>query len=195
MAHRATAFTPAPPGYRLHQDKIDGYSFFYPEDWLPVTTSGNDVFFRNPFAAEENLFVDVSSPSSSKYDSVEDLGTPEQASQRILDQFLEEFMSTRIGVKRSAEVVSAAARTADDGQLYYDIQIRAQSLASRNQLAVTQQEIDEAMVVEWDRQFISVLSVANRRLYSLRLQTSTASYAKDPERLLRTAESFRCKEV
>ena len=29
-------------------------------------TSGNDVFFRNPFNVEENLFVNISSPSSSK---------------------------------------------------------------------------------------------------------------------------------
>lgn len=29
-------------------------------------TSGNDVFYRNPFNVEENVFVNVSSPSSSK---------------------------------------------------------------------------------------------------------------------------------
>ena len=49
-------------------------------------TSGNDIFFRNPFNVDENLFVDVSSPSSSKYESVEDLGTPDQAAQRTVGQ-------------------------------------------------------------------------------------------------------------
>ena len=34
------------------------------------------------------LFVDVSSPSSSAFDSVEDLGPPEQAAKRTLDQVL-----------------------------------------------------------------------------------------------------------
>ena len=49
-------------------------------------TSGNDVFYRNPFNLEENLFVDVSSPSSSKYEAVGDLGSPEDAAQRALAQ-------------------------------------------------------------------------------------------------------------
>lgn len=58
-------------------------------------------------------------------------------------QYLEEFMSTRLGVKRTAEVVAASQRTAPDGRLYYDTQTRVKSFASRNQLAVTQAEIDE----------------------------------------------------
>jgi hypothetical protein len=194
-ALRAGAFTPPPPGLRFHQDKLDGYSFFYPEDWLPVTTSGNDVFYRNPFNAEENLFVDVSSPSSSKFESVTDLGSPETAAKTNLDQFLEEFMSTRIGVKRVGEVVSAVARTGDDGLEYYDIQTRVKSYASRNQLAVTQTEIDQGIELEWDRCFLTVLGVANKRLYSWRLQTSNKVFEKDPERLLSVARSFKCKEV
>ena len=194
-ALRASAFTPPPPGLRFHQDKLDGYSFFYPEDWLPVTTSGNDVFFRNPFNAEENLFVDVSSPSSSKYESVADLGSPEEAAIKNLDQFLEEFMSTRIGVKREGEVVSAVPRTGSDGRQYYDLETRVKSYASRNQLAVTQTEIDEGITLEWDRRYLTILGVANKRLYSLRLQTSSKVFEKDPERLLSVARSFTCKEV
>ena len=54
-------------------------------------------------------------------------------------QYLEEFMSTRLGVKRTAEVVAASQRTGADGQLYYDIQTRVRSYASRNQLAVSQE--------------------------------------------------------
>lgn len=86
-------------------------------------TSGNDVFYRNPFNVNENLFVDVSSPSSSRYASVTSLGPPEAAAQRTLQQFLEELMSTRLGVRREGEVVSAVARTADDGKQYYDVQV------------------------------------------------------------------------
>ena len=105
-------------GFRTHQDKLDGYYFFFPENWLPVTvrlydssnhlvackklfvtviwritghvftlqTSGNDIFYRNPANVNENLFVDVSSPSSSQFASVADLGTPSQAAKRTLDQ-------------------------------------------------------------------------------------------------------------
>ena len=42
-------------------------------------TSGNDVFYRNPYNVNENLFVDISSPSSSRYGSVSALGSPEAA--------------------------------------------------------------------------------------------------------------------
>lgn len=33
-------------------------------------------------------------------------------------------MSTRLGVRRTAEVVAAAERTGPDGRAYYDIQTR-----------------------------------------------------------------------
>lgn len=191
----AGAFEFPPNGYRLHVDKLDGYSFFYPEDWIPVTTSGNDVFYRNPFNAEENLFVDISSPSSSKYLRVEDLGSPKEAANRTVEQYLEEFMSTRLGVKRTAEVESAESRTTDDGKEYYDIQTRVKSYASRNQLAVTQGEIEDAIVQEFDRRYLTVLGTAGNRLYEFRLQTDEETFKKDPDRLLKIAQSFKCKEV
>jgi hypothetical protein len=194
-AQQALAFTPPPPGYSVHVDKLDGYSFLFPEDWIPVTTSGNDVFYRNPFNAEENLFVDISSPSSSKYASVEDFGSPDEAAKKTLEQYLEEFMSTRLGVKRTAEIEKATSRTGPDGKIYYDIETRVTSYASRNQLAVTQGEIDEAIVLEFDRKYLTVLGAANNRLYALRLQTGTATFDKDPERLYKVAQSFTCKSV
>ena len=49
--------------------------------------------------------MSLSSPSSSRYDSVADLGSPETAAARILDQYLtQEFMSTRIGIRREGKV-------------------------------------------------------------------------------------------
>ena len=45
------------------------------------------------------------------------------AAQRTLAQFLEELMSTRLGVRREGEIVSATARTADDGKQYYDVEV------------------------------------------------------------------------
>jgi hypothetical protein len=178
----AAAFVPPPPGFRYHQDKLDGYSFIYPDVWIPVTTSGNDVFYRNPFDAEQNLFVDISSPSSSKFASVEDLGTPADAAKKILDQYMDEYMSTRIGVRHNGEVVLAEARREGDA-LYYDIAVRFTSRASRNQLAVTQEEVEEGMITEWDRRYVTVLGVANKRLYQLRLQTAWATYDSQKVRL------------
>lgn len=191
----ALAFEPPPPGYRRHEDKLDGYSFLYPSDWIPVTTSGNDVFYRNPLNAEENVFVDISSPSSSKYSSIEDIGTPEQAAEKTLEQYLEEFMSTRLGVKRTAEIEKASSRVGVDGKSYYDIETRVTSYASRNQLAVTQGEIDEAIELEFDRRYLTVLGTANNRLYAMRLQTNSDTFKRDPERLYKVAQSFACKQV
>ena len=74
-------------------------------------------------------------------------------------------------------------------------QVRAASYASRNQLAVSQAEIDAGMEVEWERRYLSVLGVANRRLYELRIQTSEATWTADPDRLAAIADSFRCREV
>lgn len=48
--------------------------------------------------------------------------------------------------------------------------MQVKSFASRNQLAVTQTEIDEGVVLEWDRRYIAVLGVAGKRLYEFRLQ-------------------------
>jgi hypothetical protein len=179
------AFESPPTGYRLLLDRLDGYSFFYPEGWQQVTTSGNDVFFRNPRSAAENLFVDITSPSSSRFASVDDLGTPEEAAARLLDTFLNrEFMSTRLGVKREGEVLSATRREGpidpDTGKprLYLDVDVRLRSFASRSPYVVSSQEMMEGFGVEWDRRLMTTLGVANKRLYSLRLQTDYAEAGK-----------------
>ncbi|KAK9819630.1 hypothetical protein WJX72_000479 [[Myrmecia] bisecta] len=190
-----SAFSPPPAGFRYHQDKLDGYEFLYPADWIPLTSSGNDIFYRNQFDVNENLFVNVSSPSSSKYNTVDDLKSPEQAAEATRKQYLSELMSTRLGVKRETAVISASSRVAPDGKLYYDIQTSAKSYASRNQLSVTQREVNEGVELEWDRRYITVLGVANKRLYEFRLQTSRQSFEQSQDVLLRVAQSFRCKEV
>lgn len=190
------AFTPPPPGYRAHIDRLDGYTFNYPEDWAPVTSSGNDIFLRNPFNIDENLFVDISSPSSSRYKSVSDLGTPEAAAQKVLDQYLnQEFMSTRLGVRREGQVMSAKSREGADGKLYYDLDIRMTSYASRNPYVATQAEVMSQYGVEWDRRLLTTLGVANNRLYQLRLQTANETFEQAETQLQTISQSFKCKEV
>ena len=54
--------------------------------------------------------------------------------------------------------------------------MRIQSLASRNQLAVSQQDRTAGLEVEWDRHYITVIGAANKRLYEFRLQTATQTY-------------------
>jgi len=91
-------------GLRLHKDKLDGYSFLFPEEWIPVTSTGADVFYRDIDDVETNVFVEFSSPSSSTYASLKEIGTPMQAAKRAEQQYLVEYMSTRIGVRRQTEV-------------------------------------------------------------------------------------------
>jgi len=79
---------------------------------------------RPPPPAAENVFVNISSPSTSKYETVADLGTPDEVAQRYLKIYLGEFMSTRIGVKREAEVIAASERRNEDGTLFYDLEFR-----------------------------------------------------------------------
>ncbi|CAD7695197.1 unnamed protein product [Ostreobium quekettii] len=164
-------------------------------DWIILQTAGNDVAFRDPVNVDKNLFVNLSSPSSSKYAVVSDLGSPQDAAQRILQQYLAEFMSTRIGVQREGDIISAEQRTGPDGKLYYDVQIRLRSYASRNPLAVTSQERDMGVELEWDRLLIAVLGVANKRLYEMRLQTNFDVSESELSKLGQTAVSFECQEV
>ncbi|BDA41374.1 PsbP domain-containing protein 1, chloroplastic [Coccomyxa sp. Obi] len=192
---QAKAIVTPPLGFSLHQDKLDGYLFFVPDSWLPVTTSGNDIFYRNPRNVNENLFVDVSSPSSSNYSTVEDLGPPEEAAKRTLDQYLEELMSTRIGVRRTGEILSADKRIGPDGKEYYDIQVRVRSYASRNQLAAYPGDRQASQELEWERRYLTVLGAANKRLYQFRLQTADSTFENAADKLLSIAQSFRCKEV
>ena len=119
----ATAFAQPYVGLREYIDTFDGYSLKYPQNWIQVRGSGADIFFRDPYILDENVSVDVSSPSSSKYKSVEDLGTPQEAGKKVLKQYLIEFMSTRLGVKRESNVLSTSSRVADDGKLYYQVEV------------------------------------------------------------------------
>lgn len=109
--------------FKEHMDTFDGYSFFYPKNWVQVRGSGADIFFRDSFVLDENLSVEISSPSSSDYKSVEDLGLPKMAGERVQKQNLIEFMSTRLGVRRESNILSTSSRVADDGKLYYDVEV------------------------------------------------------------------------
>lgn len=58
-----------------------------------------------------------------RYASVEDLGSPGDAANKLLDRYLnKEFMSTRIGISRQGEVLAASSRE-KDGRMYYDIEV------------------------------------------------------------------------
>ena len=120
------------------------------------------------------MFVSISSPSSTMFASPRDLGTPDEAAQKILAQYLNEFMSSRLGVRRESSVVSARERegTDVDGEpmLFYDVELRIKSYAAKNQYGLT--EADRPQFLEWDRTLSSTLGVANNRLYELRFQTS-----------------------
>ena len=82
-----------------------------------------------------------------------------------------------------------------DGRLYYDIAVRIQSYASRQQLAVSDTERQDAIVQEFDRVLLTTLGTASLRLYEFRIQTPYKKYAKATSVYKTMADSFQCKEV
>ncbi|CAL9225502.1 unnamed protein product [Arabidopsis halleri] len=179
--------------FREYIDTFDGYSFKYPQNWIQVRGAGADIFFRDPVVLDENLSVEFSSPSSSKYTSLEDLGSPEEVGKRVLRQYLTEFMSTRLGVKREANILSTSSRIADDGKLYYQVEVNIKSYANNNELAVMPQ--DRVARLEWNRRYLAVLGVENNRLYSIRLQTPEKVFLEEEKDLRRVMDSFRVEKI
>ncbi|XP_059435538.1 psbP domain-containing protein 1, chloroplastic [Corylus avellana] len=187
------AFAQPSVGFREYIDTFDGYSFKYPQNWIQVRGAGADIFFRDPYVLDENISVELSSPSSSKYKSVEDLGPPQEAGQKVLKQYLTEFMSTRLGVRRESNILSTSSNVADDGRTYYQVEVNIKSYASNNELAVMPQE--RVVRLEWDRRYLSVLGVENNRLYELRLQTPENVFLEEENDLRRVMDSFRVNKV
>ncbi|KAL3725793.1 hypothetical protein ACJRO7_030772 [Eucalyptus globulus] len=179
--------------FREYIDTFDGYSFKYPQNWVQVRGAGADIFFRDPYVLDENLSVEFSSPSSSSYKSVEDLGPPEEAGKKVLKQYLTEFMSTRLGVRRESNVVSTSSRIADDGKMYYQVEVNIKSYANNNELAVMPQ--DRVVRLEWDRRYLSVLGVENSRLYELRIQTPENVFLEEENEIRQVMDSFRVNMV
>ncbi|RZB49288.1 PsbP domain-containing protein 1, chloroplastic [Glycine soja] len=99
---------------------------------------------------------------------VRDLGAPQEAGKKVLKQYLTEFMSTRLGVRRESNILSTSSRVTDDGRLYYQIEVNIKSYANNNELAVMPE--DRVVRLEWDPRYLSVLGVENNQLYELRLQ-------------------------
>ncbi|KAL2941698.1 PsbP domain-containing protein 1 chloroplastic [Bienertia sinuspersici] len=179
--------------FREYIDFFDGYSLRYPQNWIQVKGAGADIFFRDPFVLDENLSVDISSPSSSNYKSVEDLGPPEQAGKNVMRQYLTEFMSTRLGVRRESNILSTSSKVADDGKLYYQIEVNIKSYANNNELAVMPEE--RLVRLEWDRRYLAVLGVENNRLYELRLQVPENVFQEEENELRRVMDSFRVNKI
>ncbi|CAB4285109.1 unnamed protein product [Prunus armeniaca] len=180
-------------GLREYIDSFDGYSFKYPSNWIQVRGAGADIFFRDPYVLDENISVEFSSPSSSNYKSVEDLGPPQEAGKKVLKQYLTEFMSTRLGVRRESKILSTSSRIADDGKLYYQVEVNIKSYANNNELAVMPK--DRLVRMEWDRRYLSVLGVENNQLYELRLQTPENVFVEEESDLRRVMESFRVNKI
>lgn len=85
--------------------------------------------------------------------------------------------------------------TGKDGQLFYDIAVRIKSFASRQQLAVSPNQRQDAMVQEFDRVLMTTLGTASLRLYEFRIQTPYKKYEKSTDVYVTMANSFQCQEV
>jgi hypothetical protein len=69
------------------------------------------------------------------------------------------------------------------------------SYASRNPYTTTAADMMTKYGLEWDRQLLTTLGVANNRLYELRLQASSVSYTTAPQDFTSILQSFQVKEV
>jgi hypothetical protein len=182
-----------PDDFNVYQSELYGYSFFYPNDWEKATTSGNEIFYRNPKNPVESLFIEVSSPSSIKLTGVSDLGSPYEAAQNYLNLYLREYMSTRLGVRRDSEIISAKCRLGPGGKKYYDIDFTIRSFASRQQMSTTQSMGFQEL--EWDRTLFTTLGISNNRLYELRVQAETGNRDTSKAKIQLIRESFECLEI
>ena len=81
-------------------------------------------------------------------------------------------------MRREGKVVDAVRREGEDGKAYYDVRVRIVSYASTSQLAVTFKEVEENMVKEFEREYLTTLGVANERLY----------FAEDPDEQCQVCE-------
>uniref|UniRef100_A0A803KN21 PsbP C-terminal domain-containing protein n=2 Tax=Chenopodium quinoa TaxID=63459 RepID=A0A803KN21_CHEQI len=111
----------------------------------------------------------------------------------MLKQYLTEFMSTRLGVRRESNVLSTSSKVADDGRLYYQIEVNIKSYANNNELAVMPE--DRVVRKEWDRRYLSVLGVENNRLYELRLQVPEEVFRDAENDLRQVMDSFRVNKI
>merc|ERR1712094_146435 len=102
-------------------------------------------------------------------------GSPEDAAKGVIDRYLNEFMSTRLGIRRESEIVRAGEREGKDGRLYYDVAVRIRSFAASNQYGRTQQ---------------ASFGVENKRLYELRIQVPSSKYTTDEGQLQEILDSF-----
>ncbi|UPR02472.1 PsbP domain-containing protein [Chloropicon primus] len=186
--------TPEPEDWYGFEDIYDNYFVSLPPEWNVVTTSGADMFYKNTENVEQNLFVELSSKSFSKYKSLpDDFGSPSQCAETFLSKYMDEFVSTRLGITRQGRVVAAAERTKaeDGGRLFYDFLINIDSYAARNQYGITSGERKQSK--EWDRYFLTTVGIQGERLLVLRIQCSKEDYPKDRERLLHILHSFQLK--
>ena len=74
---------PPPASWNVVEDVYDQYTIVLPQDWSQVTTAGYDLSFRNIRNVEQNMFIELSSKSFSKFRSLpQDFGSPDEVSPR-----------------------------------------------------------------------------------------------------------------
>merc|ERR1712048_216994 len=96
--------------FSVYKNEVEKFRFLYPCSWTRVATSGTAVFYRNPDNFNESLFVEVSAPLFGEYVDIKGIGNPQEAAEKYLGLILQEFMSTRLGIRREAQVISALSR-------------------------------------------------------------------------------------
>ena len=116
-------------GLKAYVDNLDGYTFLYPNGWIPVNVSGSaDVVFRDLIEDTENVSVVVSDVAENI--QLTDLGDPTEVGQRLLSKVI-----APSGSERRAQLVAASERETAD-QIYYTLEYTVQlPIGDRHNLA------------------------------------------------------------
>ncbi len=116
-------------GLKAYVDNLDGYTFLYPNGWIPVNVSSSaDVVFRDLIEETENVSVVVSAVTGDT--QLTDLGDPVEVAQRLLKTVI-----APAGSDRQAELVTAEAREMAD-KTYYTLEYTVQlPIGERHNLA------------------------------------------------------------
>ncbi|KAG0471938.1 hypothetical protein HPP92_016484 [Vanilla planifolia] len=109
--------------------------------------------------------------------------------QNEFKEYIDVFDGYSLLCSPESSILSTSSRVADDGKLYYLVEVNIKSYANNNEMAIM--PLDRISQLEWDRRYLSVLGVGNNRLYELRLQTPESVFLEEEDDLRDVMNSFR----
>ncbi len=170
-----SSFTLPLQGLQLHRDRSGEYEFFYPGSWGPVPApAGIEVAFQERGRPTENVSLVISEAKADR--QLEDLGTPSEVGQTLLQQ-----MIAPLGAARQADLVSAKNQMIE-GKSYYLLEIKVELPASANSF------LDGSTI---ERHNLASLAIDRGKVYTFNLSVSEERWSRDQTLFQSVVNSFR----